>query len=65
MAIPMVFELGRFIRNIQLLRIMNMFSAIAYNTVFVISVLDLFFGLYFEDKNDFDDAEQGPVNLML
>jgi len=57
MAIPMVFEIGSFIRYIKPLRVINLFSAIAYNCFFVASILDLIFGLYFEDKNDFDDGE--------
>ena len=53
----MVFEIGSFIRYIKPLRVINLFSAIAYNCFFVASILDLIFGLYFEDKNDFDDGE--------
>ena len=65
MAIPMVFEIGSIIRFIKPLRVLNLFFAFLYNLVFVASALDLIFGLYYEDKSDFDDSEQGPVQLFL
>ena len=57
MAIPMAFEIGSVIRYIKPLRVVNMFSALAYNCILIFSMLDLMFGLYWEDKDNFDDSE--------
>jgi len=62
-SIPLVFEWEFVLKHTKVWRIFNVMSAALYNLIFFSSAIDLLFGLYAEDKNDFEG--DGFITVML
>lgn len=61
---PLMFEIPPVLRHIKPIRMLSIISALIYNTLYFIGLADWFFGLYAEEKDDFDNTA-GPVSMFL